>query len=124
MWFEESGTVDEVEARMVAGMLGYMTPAADDPDFRCPYGREEIDRCVAIVDGYLAALAATPPPDEKGIRRAIETAVLALNDLNERCDHELIETVQREQLATILMLAASHAGLRTEEDLTEEWREW
>jgi hypothetical protein len=55
---------------------------------------------------------------------ATERAVPALNELNDRCDGCLIETDQREQLCDILIAAAKNAGLDSDEDITEAWREW
>jgi hypothetical protein len=55
---------------------------------------------------------------------ATERAVPALNELNDRCDGCLIETDQREQLCDILIAAAKNAGLDSDEDITQAWREW
>ncbi len=50
--------------------------------------------------------------------------VLDLNGLNEESGGGLIETDQREGLCQLILVAALHAGLKTDEDVTEEWREW
>jgi hypothetical protein len=43
--------------------------------------------------------------------------------LNEKYD-SFIETLEREELCDFIMEKAQNAGLETEEDITEEWREW
>lgn len=50
--------------------------------------------------------------------------VLKLNKLKEKCGGSIIETDQREDLCQIILVAARRAGLKTEEDMTEEGREW
>jgi hypothetical protein len=48
-----------------------------------------------------------------------------LNDLNAGCDHNLIETDQREDIAEIIIIAGNDKGYNElTEDITEEWREW
>ena len=57
--------------------------------------------------------------------KVVEKTVLALNELNEPCDEELIETGQREDIAEIIILAGNLTGYNSlDEDITEEWREW
>jgi hypothetical protein len=52
------------------------------------------------------------------------TQILDLNGLNEQGEFSLIETDQREALCQLILTAATRAGLDTDEDVTEEWREW
>ena len=54
----------------------------------------------------------------------VKETVLALNVLNEKCEYELIETDQREDICKFIITAVNVAGLKTDEDVTEEWREW
>ena len=57
--------------------------------------------------------------------KVVEKTVLALNELNEPCDKELIETGQREDIAEIIILAGNLTGYNSlDEDITGEWREW
>ena len=57
--------------------------------------------------------------------KIVEKTVLALNGLNEKCEYELIETDQREDIAEILILAGNLKGFNSrDEDITEDWREW
>jgi hypothetical protein len=110
---------------LVDGMASYMAGDATEPDFDAGYSQAEIDQCAVILDTYFAALAAIDHPgNARQIMAATERAVLALNELNDRCDGCMIETDQREQLCDILIAAAKNAGLDSDDDITEAWREW
>lgn len=62
---------------------------------------------------------------KKNGMKSVKNVVLGLNDLNEKCGHELIETDQREQIADIIILAGHLKNYNTRnEDITEDWREW
>ena len=118
---------DIVHARqaLIDGMLSYMQGDPEEPEFDAGYTEVEINQCVAILDEFLAALGhAKQPENTAAIMAATKQAVLGLNALNDACDGSLIETDQREQICAIMALAAQHAGLETDEDITEEWREW
>lgn len=112
--------ISSVRRRLLDGMKGYMEAAGDD----CGYTDEDIDRCATIVDAYLAKMAKGSKLPQQIIREAVKNAVLGLNALNEGCDGSLIETDQREELCQLILVAAVQAGLDTDEDITEEWREW
>ena len=94
-----------------------------DPDWDAGYTQEHIDACDAALETFFAEMApATHNRD--AIVAAVRKLVLVLNDINHRCDGCMIETDQREQLCEIVAVAAREAGLETDDDLTEEWREW
>lgn len=87
------------------------------------YGEDEVVDCGRIVDRYLEAVGNAP--DQATAREAVRTSVLALNALNDRCDGQLIETDQREQLCVIIIGASALPGFNgPDEDVTGEWREW
>jgi hypothetical protein len=118
----------------IEGMASYMKYGAaeseDDPDFDedfdAGYTQADIDECARIVDELLASLEDVPETKKnEAIRKAVKTAVIKLNTLNDRCDGSLIETDQREQLCELILAAAQRAGLASDVyDITEEWREW
>ncbi|MGD1928940.1 MAG: hypothetical protein ACFB12_08510 [Leptolyngbyaceae cyanobacterium] len=116
--------VTEMRQRLLEGMVSFMEGNDNEPDFDCDYTQADIDRCAAIVDAYLADIAANTDPDEDQLRFVIKKAVLQLNDLNNRCGGSLIETDEREDLGEIILVAAQECGLTTTEDVTEEWRDW
>ena len=112
--------IDHVQQRLLDGMKSYQELAGDD----CSYDESDIDQVKAILDGYRARLAKGGKLARKQIREEVRQAVVALNALNEKLDGSLIETDQREALCQILLVAAKQAGLGTDDDITEEWREW
>jgi len=96
-------------------MLDYMEHAS--------YTKSDVDECMTIVKTYLDKMNGLSSRDEG--MKLVETTVKAINQLNERCDHEMIETDQREDLAEIIIVAANLKGFNPDgEDITEEWREW
>lgn len=117
--------IAQVRQKLIDGMISYMTCESSDPEFDAGYTEVEVNRCVAILDAYLAALrSGEAPPNAATIMELTEKTVLELNDLTDECDGCLIETDQREYLCEIISLAAQDAGLETDEDITEEWRGW
>ena len=56
----------------------------------------------------------------------VKNTVLALNELNEKCEYSLIETDQREDICEyIIQTAYTFNFIESDsEDITEEWREW
>jgi hypothetical protein len=114
----------ELKGDIIDGMISYME--TDDDDFNTDYTKEDIDKCDAILVKYITAVL-TPATygDTEKIMAAVKEAVLSLNALNEKCDHSLIETDQREGICELIIRAATKVGLESEEyDITEEWREW
>lgn len=76
-----------------------------------------------LISDYLQAVENANSKDEAMI--IVKKTVLALNDLNEKCEYELIATDQREDIAEIIILAGKLKGFNSrDEDITEEWREW
>jgi hypothetical protein len=118
----------------LAGMVDYMNlggaaSEADpefDPTFDAGYTQADIDRCARIIDEFLASMESVPHQQKNNfILKAVRTAVVKLNKLNDRCDGSLIETDQREQLCALILAAARRAGLVSAEyDITEKWRKW
>lgn len=96
-----------------------------DAGFEAGYTLDHIDKCDAVLTAFLSSLQEIAVSEsESKIMEAVKTVVLALNELNAECDGNMIETDQREQLCELIISAANEAGLKTEEDITEEWREW
>jgi hypothetical protein len=97
-----------------------------DPEFEAGYTQKHIDLCSAIIDEFLVSLDRSPETRKNEyIMKSVKKAVLALNDLNEECNGDLIETAEREDLCELINVAAGHAGLESnEDDITEEWRHW
>ena len=99
------------------GMIEYIEPGETE------YTEKDVEKCMKLIDTFLTELAQTENK-ENGMK-VVEKVVLKLNELNEICEYELIETDQREQLAEIIIMAGNLKGYNEkDEDITEEWREW
>lgn len=111
---------------ILRSMIDYMNfeDEDDDEDVDCGYTQADIDECGKILDAYIDKLVAADR-DENKIMESVKSVVIALNELNAKCDYTLIETDQREYLCPFIEDAAIVAGLpQPKEDITEEWREW
>ncbi|MEM5005423.1 hypothetical protein ABEP42_28710 [Priestia megaterium] len=85
---------------------------------------ENIKATDEILDTYINRLeGSVDKMSEQDILEYIQEIVIGLNELNEQFDY-FIETLEREELCEFIIKAANAAGLETEEDITEEWREW
>jgi len=124
----------EVKRDLIDGMVDYLKygGAVDendpdyDPEFDAGYTQKHVDRCSEIINDFLTSLEKTPDAQKnKYIIAAVKKTVLRLNELNEKCDGNLILTGQREDLCKLIDLAARDAGLESSTyDITYEWREW
>ena len=99
---------------------GYMEEDEEEGLFT----EENIAETEQVLDIYidkLILLGSNPSEDE--IMSCVEKVVIGLNDLNEKYDY-YIETMEREDLCEFIIKAAQVAGLETDEDITEEWRDF
>jgi hypothetical protein len=115
-----------VRQRLLDGMTKYMRGDSNKASYGwdCGYSQEHIDHCAALIDGYLAKVVPNLELSQEEIRAAVKQIVLDLNALNRQGGHKLIETDQREYLCQLILVTATKAGLHTDKDITEEWREW
>lgn len=79
---------------------------------------------MTILHAYLAKV--DQAQDTAAGMQAVKVAVLKLNDLNERCEHALIETEQREEIWELMQTAFLEKDFTVPEsgEVTEEWRDW
>ena len=85
---------------------------------------ENIKATDEILDTYINRLeGSVDKMSEQDILEYVQEIVIGLNELNEQFDY-FIEILEREELCEFIIKAANVAGLETEEDITEEWREW
>ena len=106
---------------VVGLMLNFMEECGEDAEFT----REDVAKCEEILSHYLDSLAALSNPSDREIMYCVQEAVLALNRLNEDTDYAMIETVERENIWTLIQTSAVECGLQDPaDDITEEWREW
>ena len=109
--------LNKMTSNLKASMVAYMQTGQPS------YTMDDINTCETILKQYLSDIMASKSKKEG--MEIVEDVVLRLNGLNRKTQETLIETDEREQIAEIIILAASRKGYNTKnEDITEEWREW
>lgn len=115
------------DENILRSMIDYMTFEEDmegEDKYVVKYTQKDIDKCGKILDKFIDDLIKSNK-DEKTITKSVKEVILKLNKLNEKCERELIETDQRGYLCQFIEDASVIAGLpKSENDITEEWREW
>src|SRR5690606_25273939 len=86
------------------------------------FTEENIAATEKVLQKYSEDIFHLQDPSEEELIRIVQETVFRLNALNEESDF-FIETLEREELVEFILEKAQSAGLETEEDLTEEWRE-
>lgn len=110
----------QLQETVIAPMTEFMKEYDD-----CGFEQKHIEKCEALMLEYLSALENITNPTNEKIMKHVKTLVLALNDLNENADYCLLETEERESIWEIIQTSAVACGLvDSEDDITEEWREW
>ncbi|MDM5192332.1 hypothetical protein QUG02_04980 [Bacillus hominis] len=88
------------------------------------FTEEKISATNKVLDSYINNLERLGEnPTEAKIMQIVKEVVIKINELNIEHD-QFIETMEREDLYEFIDTAAQIAGLESEEDITEEWREW
>lgn len=88
------------------------------------FTEESITESERALDDFVNGLIALKgDKSEEKIMELVEKVVVEFNILNDKYDY-YIETLEREDLCDFIMEAVQTAGLETDEDITEEWREW
>lgn len=88
------------------------------------FTEENINATNEVLDSYINSLKELKDnPTEEEVLECVKKVVISLNELNENYDY-FIETIEREELYEFIIEAARVAGFESEEDITEEWREW
>lgn len=106
----------KIEALKIS-MISYMENA--EPE----YAKEDVNKCVEILHHYIENMVNAS--SKKDGMEIVESTILELNSLNEKCGGQLIETNEREQIAEIIITTGNRKGYNSkEEDITEKWREW
>ncbi len=131
-----SNYYDEID-KIVASMSEYLGLSEDDyddlSDFDidsyidepcCTYS--DIDTCGNILENYIGNLTTiSKDPDDERIMALVEKTVKKLNKLNEKCEYELIEAVQGDDICEFIHNAAVEAGLVEHgENVADEWRDF
>lgn len=117
MNLKENVEIKKTSESLKEGMIEYIEPGETE------YTESDVENCMTLINNFLDEISKSESKKEG--MQSVKKIVLGLNDLNEKCGHELIETDQREQIAGIIILAGhlKHYNTRNE-DITEDWREW
>jgi hypothetical protein len=113
----ENLEIKKIYESLKIGMLNFIQPDVTE------YTKSDVENCISLIDNYLDEISKSNSKED-GILSA-KRVVFALNKLNEKCEYELIETEQKEQITDIIILAGhlkSYNGRN--EDITEKWRKW
>jgi hypothetical protein len=92
----------------------------DDGERSCAL--KDVESMRKILEEFLTAVE-DKQGDEKNLDRAVKKAVNKLNKLDEKTDHELIETDEREALCAFFDAGAAYVGVDAD-DIAGEWRDW
>ncbi|MBQ9746055.1 MAG: hypothetical protein IJW21_04465 [Clostridia bacterium] len=115
---------EKIITNVVEEMISYMQSIEEDGD-DAGFTADDVEECKEILFDYIDALDELEDPTDEDIMAEVESTVIALNELNENTEGNLIETVEREAIWEIIQDAAVDCGLEEEyDDVTEEWREW
>ncbi len=109
--------IQEIYTRLKQNMIDFIEPG------ETAYTEKDVEKCMNIIDDYIINIEKAD--SKKDAMFIVEKTVILLNEINEKCEYELIETEQREDIAEIIILSGSLKGFNTrDDDITEEWREW
>lgn len=87
------------------------------------YAITDVHTCISLIEAFLINIENSKDKQEGNIH--VKAVIVALNELNEQCNGTLIETDQREIIASIINDASIAKGYSSEEEeVTEEFREW
>lgn len=114
--------VAALRASLQSSMNGYMEAFLKDGE-EPPYRAPAIERCLAIVDEFVAVTVGPDARSTEVVCAAVTKCVLALNELNDECDEQLIESGERDCLFALLEAAAARGGVAVE-DAIGAVRDW
>jgi hypothetical protein len=120
---DDGADLQQLRTDVLEGMREYLAGVLDSGG-EPGYTGADIGECGRILDACLAGIEIAAHGDEEAVTAAVRDATLALNVLNARCNHHLIENDQREHLCALFGQAAIARGVGSGSDLTAEWREW
>lgn len=87
------------------------------------YTKNDIEACEYILTEFIKHIDKTTAKVDG--MQVVESTIIKLNKLNKKCNSQLFETGEREQIAEIIIGAGNQKGYNAlDEDITEQWREW
>lgn len=87
------------------------------------YTCADVTTCIETLLDFLTSIDAEKQTIETA-KAHVRELILSLNELNEECQHCLIETGQREDICEFIRKALLSANIEFSSDITEQWREW
>jgi len=117
MSIKSNQEINEILLRLHESMMDFIEPG------QTSYTENDVSSCMSIMNTFIDKAIETTSKDE--FMKIVENSVLALNELNESTECELIETGQREDIAEIMIMIGFIKQYNSmEDDVTEEWRDW
>lgn len=88
--------------------------------------RADVCACGNILENYIDNLiTVSKSPTDEAILKFVEKTVKKLNKLNEKCEYELIEATQSDDICDLIHNAAVEAGLcDIPDNVADEWRDF
>lgn len=105
-----------------AGMEEYLEDDEDD-SLPAEYSVKDIESFERIICEFLKEVEQSKKVKEK-IYCITKVTVLKLNQLNNSCGGEMIETEQREEIVSLILEAIEAADIEVTDDITLALREW
>jgi hypothetical protein len=116
-------TLPEWRDSIIGDMTGYLEKYKS-----VGYSAKDVAECAKHLDQYIVEIHdGKKQGNQDYILATSKKLVLALNDLNERCGHGLIETMEREALIEMIDIGAKQAGYEGKTDFHDvilAWRKW
>ncbi len=113
----ENSEILDILNILQVGMIDLIEPG------KTAYDENDVHTCISLINEHVKDVNHAASKEEA--MKIVEKTVLALNDLNKKCAHELIDTAAREDIVEVIILVMNFKGFNTKgEDVTEEWREW
>ncbi|WP_078118485.1 hypothetical protein [Thiosocius teredinicola] len=89
------------------------------------YSKKDVKKCGKLIDIFIESLSKIEKGNTQKAKEAVRKVVVSLNELNKKCEGELILTDAREDLAALIIAAAEKVGYGNGKlDVTEKWRQW
>ncbi len=87
------------------------------------YSSNDVTSCIKLLLEFMSSIDLQKQTKESA-KAHVRELVLSLNELNNDCQHCLIDTAQREGICEFIHKALLAANICFDNDITEEWRNW
>ena len=124
LYIEKQSIIREIVCYMKYGTTCDEQGGDPETDFDAGYEQGDVDRCDAILEGFVAAMQGHRNAEPAVLLADVKATIEALNQLNDECDGSLLETDQRESICMLIDNGLRFAGMEPDGDVTEPWREW